>query len=190
MTIRRIIDASYRSAVKALVMGTSPAALARARERAFVKSLVLEFQAAYTDDDIRVFSAYGQRNFRDFGSEKLLSDIAVGRIEESCASGRDTQNFLFVAALLWQIEIDLSREWRHAIYAVNRLNCGSAENKLLLAARLPRGEDDYLQTLRAPFAAGSGAAHVALIPHPAEWEASEDAPAVWSMTDGEWVEAS
>ncbi len=190
MDIRRIIDDSYRNASKALVMGTSLAALARARERAFVKSLVAELQGIFADDDIRVFSAYGRRNSRDFGAEKLLSDIAVGRIDESCASGREAENFLFVAALLWQIEVDFSREWRRAIHAINRLNGGSADNKLLIGAHLPRGGDDYLQTLRAPFAAGTGVAHIAFIPHPADWDSSEDAPVLWRLSDGEWSEAT
>ncbi len=186
MIIRRIIDDSYRKAVRALVMGTSPQALARARERAFVKSLVAEFQEAFSDADIRVFSAYGRRNFRDFGAEKLLSDIAVGRVAKSATGGRDSQDFHFVSELLWQVEIDFSRDWRPAIYAINRLNGGAAADKLLVGARLPRGADDYMQTLRVPFAAGGGRAHLALIPHPADWEANEATPTIWQLIDGEW----
>ncbi len=188
MIIRRILDDSYRSAIKALVMGTSPEALARARERAFVKSLVAEFQEAFSDADIRVFSAYGRRNFRDFGAEKLLSDITVGRVAESATVGRDPQDYHFVSELLWQAEIDFSRDWRRAIYAINRLNGGAAADKLLVGARLPRGVDDYLGTLRAPFAASGGTAHLALIPHPADWGTSEATPAIWRLSDGEWEE--
>lgn len=167
-------------------MGTSPQALARARERAFVKSLVAEFEATFSHDDIRVFSAHGRRNFRDFGAEKLLSDITVGRVAESAASGRDPQEFCFVSELLWQIEIDFSRDWRSAIYAINRLNGGAASDKLLVGAPPPTGVDDYLETLRVPFAAGAGRAHLALIPHPAEWDSSEAAPTIWRLTQGDW----
>ena len=188
MTIRHIIHTSYRQALKSLVMGTSPQALARARERTFVKKLVAELEQAFSDDDIRVFSTYGRRNFRDFGAEKLLNNITVAHVARSATSGRDSQDFLFVSQPLWQIEIDFSRDWRSAIYAINRLNGGAAADKLLIGAQLPRGANDFVQTLRAPFAAGSGGAHLALIPHPVDWDESEAGPTVWRLTGGDWEE--
>ncbi len=190
MKIRRVIDDSYRSATKALVMGTSPQSLARARERAFVRSLVAELQAAFFGDDLHVFSEYGDSAACDFGTEKLAGDISVGRIGEGSASGREPESFLYLAELLWQVEIEFSRDWRRAIYAINRLNCGSAANKMLVSAIRRRGGTEDLQTLAAPFSAGKGAALLALIPHPADWDTSEDQPEVWQLADGEWIEAS
>ena len=190
MNIRRVIDGSYRSAAKALVMGTSPQTLARARERAFVRALVAELEAAFADDaDMRVFSEYGHSNESDFGTEKLPGDVTVGRTAESSTSGRQSQSFLYLAELLWQIEIEFSQDWRRAIYAINRLNSGSAANKMLVSAIWQRGGADCLQTLAAPFAAGAGSARLALIPHPDDWESTEDQPAVWQLSDGQWVEA-
>ena len=71
--------------------------------------------------------------------------------------------------------------------AINRLNAGSADNKLLVAAQMDSGRDNYMKTLIAPFAAGHGEQHLALIPHPAEWDTSDDSPEVWRLSEGEWL---
>ena len=189
MRIRRLIENSYRSASNALVMGTSPDALARARERAFSKSLIVAFQSEYRADDIRVFSQLARGNLRDFGGEALLSDIAIARAASGQTHGREAKPFFFVAALIWQIEIDFSREWRRSVHAINRLNCGAAENKLLIIARPARGLEDMLQTLRPPFSAGTGNAWLACIPHPSDWDDSEEAPRVWRLVDEQWSDA-
>ena len=190
MNIRRVIDESFAGATKALVMGTSPGALARARERAFVKSLVDQLQSEFAGDDIRVFSQYGRGNRRDFGAEQLLSDICVCRIGAGQTGGRQNQDFVYVAEVLAQVEIELSREWRREIQALNRLISGSAAEKLLVAALPSRDSSASLKTLQAPFAAIPGAASLALIPRPADWDAAESSPEVWRLDAGEWIEAS
>ena len=189
MNVASIINDSYRGASSALVMGTSPQSLARARERVFVKTLVDQLQGAYSDDDVRVFSEYGRGNLHDFGTEKLLSDICVCRIAEGQTVARQPEDFLYIAAMLWQIEIEFSREWQRELQAVNRLIGGSAANKLLVAALMNRASEDIMNTLKAPFAAASGEAYLALIPHPADWDLTEDRPQVWRLAEDEWVEA-
>ena len=189
MDFRRVIDASYALAAKALVMGTSPRALARARERAFVKSLADQLESVYSGEDIRVFSQFGRGNRRDFGTEQLLSDICVCRVSAGQTGGRQSQEFLFVADLLAQVEIELSREWRREIQALNRLISGSAADQLLVTAQPSRDSAETLNMLQAPFAALAGAASLALIPHPADWETTEAAPEVWRLVDGAWTAA-
>lgn len=189
MNIRRVIDESFAGATKALVMGTSPGALERARERAFVKTLVDQLESEYAGDDIRVFSRFGRGNRRDFGTEQLLSDICVCRVGAGQTGRRQSQDFLYVAEVLAQVEIELSREWQREIQALNRLISGSAEEKLLVAALPRRDSAETLTTLLAPFAAVPGAASLALIPQPADWDAAEAAPEVWRLDDGEWIEA-
>lgn len=190
MNLRRLIDESYGSATKALVMGTSPGALARARERAFAKTLVDQLQAECAGEDIRVFSQFGRGNLRDFGTEHLLSDICVCRVSSGRTGGRQSQDFHYVAEVLTQVEIELSRDWRLEIQALNRLTSGSAADKLLVAALPNRGNSEILATLRSPFAAIPGTASLALIPHPSEWETTEEAPQIWRLDDGEWTETS
>lgn len=190
MNIRRVIDDSYDKATKALVMGTSPQALTRARERAFVKSLVAQLQNEYAGDDIRVFSQYGRGNRQDFGTEQLLSDICVCRVGGGKTGGRQSEEFLYVAEALAQVEVELSREWRREIQALNRLISGSAADKLLVAALSSRGSAESLRTMESPFAAMAGAASLALIPHPADWELTEAAPEFWRLDEGEWIEAT
>ena len=190
MDIRRVIDESFRSATKALVMGTSSGALARARERAFVKALADQLHSEHAGDDIRVFSQYGRGNRREFGSEQLLSDICVCRVSSGQTGGRQSREFFHLAEVLIQVEIELSRDWRLEVQALNRLVAGSASDKLLVAALPARGSGERLSTLQAPFAAIPGAASLALIPHPSEWETVDAAPEVWRLEDGEWIESS
>ncbi len=190
MDIRRVINESYGRAQKALVMGTSPDALARARERAFVKTLAELLASEYAGDDIRVFSQFGRGNRRDFGAEQLLSDICVCRVGAGQTGGRQSQEFLFVAEVLAQVEIELSREWQREVQALNRLISGSAAEKLLVATLPGRGGAASLETLQAPFAAITGAAGLALIPHPADWDTAEAEPEVWRLDDGEWIDSS
>ena len=190
MNTRRVIDQSFAGAIKALVMGTSPDALTRARERAFVKTLADQLQSEFAGDDIRVFSQFGRGNRRDFGAEQLLSDICVCRVGAGQTGGRQSQEFLYVAEVLAQVEIELSREWQREIQALNRLIAGSAADKLLVAALPNRGSADHLKTLQAPFAAIPGAASLALIPQPADWDATEASPQVWRLGEGDWIETS
>lgn len=190
MDIRRIINDSYREALKALVMGTSPQSLARARERVFVKALAEQLQKAYAHEDLRLFSEYGRGNAQDFGSERLLSDILLCRIAEGQTGARRPERFLYIAAILWQVEIDFSRDWRCALQAINRLKGGSGAHKLLVAALLGRDRDDDMRTLKAPFAAVDGEARLALIPHPANWDSTEERPEIWRLEEGEWIEAT
>ncbi len=190
MRLQDIINRCYHAATRALVMGTSPDALARARERAFAKALVNQLSSEFAGDDIRVFSQFARGNRCDFGTERLLSDICVCRVGAGQTGGRQSQEFLFVAEVLAQVEIELSREWQREVQALNRLICGAADAKLLVAALPSRGRAESLQSLQAPFAAIPGAARLALIPHPAEWDAAEAEPEVWRLDDGEWVEAS
>ena len=190
MNIRNMIDESYDEACRALVMGTSPATLNRARERAFHKSLAEQMQAAFGEDDIRVFSAYGRGNRADFGREALLHGMTVCRIAQGETAERKPERFAYIAALIWQVEFDFSRQWQRALAAVNRLNEGAADNKLLVAAQLDSGRESYLNTLATPFAAGAGAQHLALIPHLSDWGRSDERPEVWYLQEGKWTELS
>ena len=147
-------------------------------------------QAAFTEEDVRVFSAYGRGNRADFGTEALLHDMTVCRIAFGETAERKPEPFLYIAALIWQVEFDFSCRWQRALAAINRLNAGGAENKLLIAAKLESGRDSYLNTLVAPFAAGAGVQHLALIPHPSEWDRSDERPEVWRLADGEWTALS
>lgn len=190
MNIARIIESSFNEAVKVLTMGTSRSSLFRARERAYVKSLIAELQREYDNEDQRVFASAKRGNAADFGTNHLLYDIAVCRVGAGRTAERKPENFLYIAEALWQIEVDLSREWRSAIQAVNRLNCGAGADKLLIASLLAQSNERLLNTLRAPAAAGNGRLHIAFIPHPADWDDDTGAPQVWRLAEDGWAEAS
>ncbi len=187
MDVTRLIDSSYNEAAKAFVMGTSQRSLARARERSFTKALIAQLQREF-DADHRVFATTQRGNAADFGTNQLLYDIAVCRIGDGKTAARKPEDFHFIAQALWQIEVDFSREWRQALYAINRLNCGAAARKLLITSRLARSQSQFLDTLRAPSAAVDGALYLAFVPHPADWDDDAASPQVWRIADGEWEE--
>jgi len=190
MNVTGLIDASFNEAMKALVMGTSEGALARARERAFVKTLIARLQSAVAGEDLRVFASSRRGNESEFGTNHLLHDIVLCRIGKGKTAARKAEEFLYVAEALWQIEVDFSREWRPALYAINRLNCGAAAQKLLIASPDERSRERFLNSLRAPGAAGSGKLYLALIPHPADWEDPASQPQVWQLEDDGWTAAT
>ena len=186
MHIARLIDSSFSEAAKALTMGTSPRAWARARERSFAKALIAQLQREFDSGDHRVFATSQRGGGADFGTNRLLYDIAVCRIGEGITAERRSEDFRFVAQPLWQIEIEFSREWRQALYALNRLSCGAAADKLLITARPARSQSQFLKTMRAPGAAVDGRLYLAFVAHPADWDDGADAPQVWRIADGEW----
>ncbi len=188
MNVSRLIEASYNQALKALTMGTSRQSLYRARERAYVKSLIAHLQGEFGSDELRIFAASERGNAADFGANRLLYDIVVARVGKGKTTERQAVEFLYLAEALWQIEIDFSGEWRQALYAINRLNGGAAAGKLLIASVLSRGNERFSNSLRAAGAAGSGALYLALVPHPADWDDAASAPQVFEMTAGDWVE--
>ncbi len=188
MNIARLIESSFIEATKALTMGTSSRSLARARERSFAKALIAQFQREFDGDDHRVFATALRGNATDFGANQLLYDIAVCHIGAGETAERKSEDFHFIARALWQIEIDFSREWRQTLYAINRLNCGGAADKLLITSRLARSQAQFLNTFRAPGAAVEGRLHLAFVPHPADWDDDDALPQVWRIDAGEWEE--
>ncbi|MCY4465550.1 MAG: hypothetical protein OXE46_08440 [Chloroflexi bacterium] len=185
MDIKRVLDTSYHDALRALVMGTSAAALARARERVFVKALAAQLLAGCADESARVFHAYASDWQAVFGADGLPGDICVCRMARAETSGRQPQTFQFASEALWLAAIDFTVETAGALRAVNRLNIGAAPNKLLVLARSERGDAALLDMLKQPFA---GETHfLALLPHPSKWDEPHDAPIVWQLQDDEWL---
>jgi hypothetical protein len=188
MNIIRLIDSSYNAATKALVMGTSKRSLARARERAFVKTLISQLQREFDGADMRVFASSQRGNAAAFGVNQLLYDIAVCRIGTGKKAARKPEDFYYIAQALWQIEVEFSREWRHALFAINRLNCGAAADKLLITSKLGREQEPFLNTIAVPVAAGGGVFYLAAVPNPADWDDDAGAPQVWRIASGMWEE--
>ena len=187
MDIARLIDSSFNEAVKVLTMGTSQSSLVRARERAYIKTLIAHLQHEFEGEDLRLFASPQRGNAADFGTNHLLYDIVVCRIGRGETAERKSEDYLYIAEALWQIEVDFSREWRSAIHAINRLNCGAASNRLLISSILARGNERLLNTLRAPAAARSDSLYLALVPHPADWDDDTGAPQVWRLDEDEWI---
>ena len=188
MNIKQLINTSFNDATKSMVMGTSPQALARARERVWIKTLSAHLGEALDEADSRVFSAYQRGNADDFGSEQLLYDIQVCRVGITTTADKKKEEIHYIQASLWQIETNFSREIHQAVYAFNRLVTGNSENKLFIGAQLKTGRDTFIGTLKASATACSGTVYLALIPHPNDWDDDDYALDVWQFTDGDWTE--
>ncbi len=186
MKIAGLIGASYRAASRALVLGTSPAALARARERVFVKSLARHLLAECRGGELRVFHRHGRGNQSDFGAEQLLHAISLCRVEQARGDQGQTAEFRYIAGCLWQIEVDFSGDWRAAVHAISRLTTGAADCKALVAAHPEPSDSSWRDALKAAAMACPGDFHLALLPPPADWEAGDDAPACWRLEGAEW----
>lgn len=188
MNIKHLINYSFNDATKSMVMGTSPTALARARTRAYMKTLIRHLEDNLGGDDMRVFSAYQRGNTDDFGTEALLYDIQVCKVATTETADRKKAPLSYVQLSLWQIQTDFSGELMGAVYAFNRLVTGNADNKLFIGAQLSAGRDTYINTLKAPAQACNGTVYIALIPHPEQWDDDEAGVSVWQLVDGEWQE--
>ncbi len=188
MNIRHLINYSFNDAIKSMVMGTSPTALARARTRAYMKSLVSHLQDNLGADDVRIFSQYNRGNLDDFGTEHLLYDIQVCKVATTETADRKKEPLSYVQASLWQIETDFSQEIMPSIYAFNRLVTGNGENKLFIGAQLSTGRDTYIKTLKASAKACSGNVFLALIPHPTQWDEDDHDVTVWQFDGDNWEE--
>jgi len=170
-------------------MGTSPQSLARARERVWIKTLSTHLADALDEENNRVFSSYQRGNTDNFGTEQLLYDIQVCRVGITTTADKKKEEIHYIQASLWQIETDFSREIHQAVYAFNRLVTGNGEQKLFIGAQLKTGRDTFIGTLKASAAACTGTVHLALIPHPDDWDDDDHSIDVWQFTDGEWVES-
>ncbi|MCY3572671.1 MAG: hypothetical protein OXH48_00470 [Chloroflexi bacterium] len=185
MDIKRVLDTSYHNALRALAMGTSAAALARARERVFVKALAAQLLASCGDENARVFHAYSQDWQAVFGASAPPGEIRVCRMDSAEISRRQAHTIDFVAETVWLAAIDFTRDLASALQAVNRLKGGAARNKLLALARSEHSDIARLGRLQQPFA---GENHfLALLPHPSQWDEAHEAPALWRLADGEWL---
>ncbi len=184
MDIKRVLEASYHDALRALAMGTSAAALARARERVFVKALARQLLASCPDESARVFHSYGQDWRAVFGVDGAPGEIRLCRMGSAEPKQRQSQPSEFVAQTVWLAAVDFSRDAPSALRAVNRLNSGAAQNKLLVLARPERGEAALLELLKQPFAGDKS--FVAMLPQPATWDEPHDAPTIWQLQADEW----
>jgi len=184
MQIAQIVHESYRQARSALVFGTSLPALARARERAFIKALAAALYSALPAEDMQVFVAGDSRPESPFGARRRLHDIALCRMANTLPGTDDEMPY--IRDILCQVELDFTREQRLALYAANRLRVSAAQEKLLVLALAASELPAQLAALQAP--ARCAAFCLATIPHPSDWEDTSEQPTLWRCPQQDWSE--
>jgi hypothetical protein len=143
------------------------------RSGAFVSALASQLREQYAkESDVRTFDKYHEGNRSEFGLNELLHDITVCRVAQvpSCAQGR---HLSYVSAPIWQVESELAKDSRQALFDFNKLVLGAALLKLFVGPAVADA-DAFIDVLRPAAACCTGQVFVALIPHPAVWDAVAD----------------
>lgn len=156
------------------------------RSRAWVAALADAFRVHYRGDpDVRVGSKHDPSNRREFGLNELLYDVLVCRVGTAPAANNPSP-LTYVREALWQVESEFARDSRQAVYDLNKLVLGAAPHKLLVGPQVS-DEARFLAALLPAARCCSGEVYVALVPHPAQWDACEAKVRVWQFVQGEWT---
>jgi hypothetical protein len=170
--VEGLVGRALRAAIRQPLSASTKGALHAARSRTFVACLGDELGALYADEpDVRSFSKHNEDNRAELGTNELLFDVTVCRTATvPSASGRKVLRY--VREPLWHVESELARDSQQALYDFNKLVLGAAPQNLFVGP-LVSDPDAYVDVLRPPAERCMGRVFVALIPHPAEWGASD-----------------
>ena len=185
--LRSMIEAGLRAARTVPTGSTSAMLEHRARSRAWIEALASAFQQTHAaEPDVRVFYQSNPANRRDFGLNELLHDITVAR-QGTVLVPRHNKPLSYIREVLWQIESELARDGREALFDFNKLVLGAARHKLFVAPDVHR-PDAFLRTLLAPAKACMGRVFLSIVPHPDRWEEPAVAVRLWQLDGDRWVE--
>lgn len=186
MDLRALLDDSLAKARAADVEGATPQQLHSRRSRTWVETLAHGFRTYYVDDpSVRVFSKYHPDYQLEFGLNELLYDILVCQVD-TVKAGRGDKDLYYIKHVLWQVESELAKNTRQALYDFNKLVLGTADTKLFIGPHV-HDEPAYLATLLPAARACTNAVFAALMPHPAVWSVEDGSIDLWQLRDAEWA---
>ena len=90
----------------------------------------------------------------------------------------------YVTASLWQVESELARDSRQALFDFNKLVTGAADHKLFVGPRVANPEA-FRDVLAPPASHCSGSVSVCLIPPPRDWPDVTEVTG-WAYASGVW----
>jgi hypothetical protein len=90
-----------------------------------------------------------------------------------------------VQDVLWQIESEMARNTREALFDFNKLVLGAAAAKLFIGP-LVHDPEIYIEVLRAAAEKCSGVVHCALVPHPDKWDGDSGNVQCYTLVEGCW----
>ena len=129
--LKDIVDAAWVAALESPVPDDHGKRSAR-----WVNELARQFQANYAlDRRHRVFWRGRERKVPHFGVKELLFDITVCSVSTTLSLQSSPKPLEFISDGHWQVESEFSGSTRDIIVDMSKLVLGSAENKLIVAAR-------------------------------------------------------
>lgn len=180
MDIKSLIQTSFAEATSKRVTGDTKQKIHQNRSRIWVETLAEKFREHFKDDsDILVFSKYHALHRKDFGLNELLHDIVVCRVDK-VKSATHKKDLYYVREVIWQIESEFARDSRQALIDFNKLVLGSAQEKLFIGP-IVKDTKSYLETLRPAALSCQGNVHIALVPHPRDWDTKTDSIKLWKF---------
>ena len=160
----------------------------RRRSAQWVDALARQFQANYAlEQRYRVFWNCNEDNKPHFGLKELLFDITVCTVSTTLSLQRHPQPLEFISDCHWQVESEFAvGSTRPLIVDMSKLVLGSAENKLVVAAR--RGAQrrrDVLAQCADIATCCPGNIFFLFISHPHDWD-TPNLPLLYEWTAGDW----
>ena len=158
------------------------------RSQKWIDSLAQRFKEHYAGEHCCVFWRDNDENRNQFGLNELLFDIAVCRISATKSLQAKAQDLSFVAQCHWQIESEFSKaNTRDIVVDMSKLVMGSAENKLIVAARRGDGEAAILEQCSEIAACCSGRVYFCFVSHPENWGDDPESPTLHEWIAGGWA---
>jgi len=162
----------------------------RQMSKEFVEALAKELRHFYSDSEsIRVLSKHYENKEQrlELGMNELLFDILVCECDSVLSSSGHHQ-LTYVKKAIWQIESELARNSREALYDFNKLVLGSSENQLFIGS-ITDDPTAYIQTLLPAARHCNANLYLALVPHPDSWNLEKKSnPMFWKFNGEGWDE--
>lgn len=181
--LKDIVDAAWDAALK------SPGSDNRKRSAQWVDELARQFQDNYKlERRHRVFWKGYEGNKEHFGVNELLFDIAVCSVSTTPSLQRHPQPLEFISACHWQVESEFAdKNTRDVIVDMSKLVLGSAENKLIVAARRDdAGQQSVLAQCADIAACCRTNVFFLFVPHPRCWLDDPPSPLLFEWIAGDW----
>ncbi len=178
--VKRLLQEALKQAQSEPDTGETIQKINLNRSRSWVKALAKQFKKRYEgDSEIRLFTKSDYSHRKDFGLNEMLHDILLCRVGE-VESPLHKKKLYFIREVLWQVESELAHNTRSSLVDFNKLVLGSAHNKLFIASQVKKGaENSFLKVLQPAASCCTRDVYVGMIPHPANWPASDDDVHLW-----------
>ena len=183
--LKDVVDSAWVAALE------SPAQDNVKRSAQWVDALARQFQANYTlERRHRVFWRGNKDNKHHFKLNELLFDIVVCSVATTVSLQNPPQPLEFISDCHWQVESEFADDnTRPLIVDMSKLVLGSAENKLIVAARREaEGRQNVLAQCADIAACCQTNVFFLFISHPRDWDAPlpPPSPLLYEWIAGDW----